>query len=95
MAILGLSPQQKLPRWTTHPRRVIFRPMKAKLRFVILRGRSRWAKQRWRKQWFFRIVSPNNRTLAHSEGYNRKAGAINAVCAIIRGSRHCRTEIRK
>jgi uncharacterized protein YegP (UPF0339 family) len=35
-----------------------------------------------RNQWFFRVVADNGKTLAHSETYNNRADALDAVASM-------------
>lgn len=52
--------------------------MKNKIRFVIFRGKKN-------RQFYFRIVSRNGKTVAQSEGYKRRASARQAINAITTG----------
>ena len=38
-----------------------------------------------RVEWWFQIVAPNGRILAHSEGYQRRIDAQSAATLIVRG----------
>jgi uncharacterized protein YegP (UPF0339 family) len=45
------------------------------------------------RQWYFRIVAANNRIVAQSEGYKRKASAIKTAEAIRADCLFCPIEV--